>query len=436
MGEKKESKLPKNVKQIGQVPNGQKIYIEDYVITYLKQMLEQEKEMRVSVLYGHKEIIENEMYWFVNGAIEAETDFFMHKTILSEESWEKVNDLARRFFDDMAVLGWAIARPESTDSMQEQVIRTQKTFFRLDQKLYFEYITDENKEDIFLYEKGKFKKQSGYYVYYDKNECMQNYMVSLRAQERHPEEFEADRTMQQIRENREEKKQQRSRQRTTTLLTCFSMILVTTIMIIGITMLNNYEKMESMERVLNQISGKMEQAVDTNEVANETQEVLGVQNQNLALTQQEDSPVMTDGQVVLSQEDQNIISETGNTDVIVTDTESDGNQIIEEIPESDDSKTDTENAEKNESNESQPDQTMTEESGDTQEIAEVPEVQEESNAAVNHDSRMVYIIKEGDTLATICLQYYGSLSRIDEICSINNIENKDNIYYGQKIYLP
>lgn len=261
MDVKKEMELPKNIKQIGQAPDGQKVYMEDYVVTYLKQILMQEKEMKISILYGRKQMIEDELYWFVSGAIEAETDFFMHKTLLDEEAWGKANDLAKRFFDDTIVLGWAIARTEAQEPLPEQIIRTHKNYFRLDQKLFYEYITDENKEKLFLFEKGKLNQQSGYFVYYDKNECMQNYMVSLRSLERHPEEFEADRAMKQIRENREEKRLQRNRRRTTTALTGFSLILVTTIMIIGITMMNNYEKMESMERVLNQISGKMEQGI-------------------------------------------------------------------------------------------------------------------------------------------------------------------------------
>ena len=43
-------------------------------------------------------------------------------------------------------------------------------------------------------------QQGGYYIYYERNESMQNYMVSLRAAERHPEEFEADRAAHQFRE--------------------------------------------------------------------------------------------------------------------------------------------------------------------------------------------------------------------------------------------
>lgn len=443
MEENRESKLPKNIKQIGQAEEGQKIYIEDYVMTYLKQMLEKEKQMRVSVLYGRKEMIEDELYWFVNGAIEAETDFFMHKTVLDEESWQKVNELAKRFFDGMSVLGWAVARPESTDSLQEQIIRTQKTFFRLDQKIYFEYITDENKEDIYLFEKGKFRKQEGYYVYYDKNECMQNYMVSLRAIERHPEEFEADRAMKQIRENREEKRQLRSKKRTATFLTCFSMILVTTIMIIGVTMLNNYEKMESMEKVLTQISGKIEQ----------TNAMQATQNkeQNVKVTQESVESVVADplaSNDLYNQqiEESNLGDKQTTSENMILEA---GYDTVQNQDTTSDDLSETMSSDEKEASDIQveavipTDEEVTEVADDNpvkNSENHMPEVTSEIDnntiEKIDHSSQMVYIIQQGDTLATICLHYYGNLARIDEICSINHIENKDNIYYGQKIYLP
>ncbi len=47
-----------------------------------------------------------------------------------------------------------------------------------------------------------------------------------------------------------------------------------------------------------------------------------------------------------------------------------------------------------------------------------------------------YVVRKGDTLQTICYDVYGDYSRVDEICRWNNIENPDNILYGQKLLLP
>ena len=158
-------------------------------------------------------MIEDELYWFVNGAVEAQHDFFMEKTIIDEESWKKVNEMAGKFFPELTVMGWAITREDSTEDLEEQIMRTQRQFFRPDQKLYFEYITSDKTEALYLHEKGKRNMLSGYYIYYERNECMQNYMVSLRTRERHPEEMNADHAARQFREVCQEKKQDLHKER-------------------------------------------------------------------------------------------------------------------------------------------------------------------------------------------------------------------------------
>ena len=47
-----------------------------------------------------------------------------------------------------------------------------------------------------------------------------------------------------------------------------------------------------------------------------------------------------------------------------------------------------------------------------------------------------YVVKDGDTLVAICKTKYGSIAKMEEICTINNIKNADYIAPGQKIYLP
>lgn len=430
MDETKNSKLPKNVKQIGQAPDGHKVYMEDYVITYLKQMLVEEKEMKVSILYGHKEIFEDELYWFVSGAVEAETDFFMERTVINEESWQKVNELAGHFFRDMTVLGWAIARPETADDMSEQILRTQKTFFRADQKLFFEYITDEKQENLYVFEKGKMRLQTGYYIYYDRNERMQNYMVSLRSTERHPEEFEADRTMRQIRENREQKREQRSRRKTTTLLTCFSMILVTTIMIIGITMLNNYEKMQSMERVLYQISGKIDQADHMEEASVQAQDP----TDNLQMEAQE---TLAEVSTQILQEEPEIMTDGGASTIDEQAQETEDGQAQKEQAAEEDAQSEEDAQTAEEDAQSEGDAQAAEESAQPEGDAQTQEdPAQQAVETIQQESGTTYLIQKGDTLVGICMQYYGNLSRLEEICTINGIEDKNSIFYGQKIYLP
>ena len=466
----KEGMLPKNIRQIGQISGNQKIYLEDYVITYLRQILTPDENMRVMILYGHKEMIEDELYWFVNGAVEAQHDFFMEKTIIDEESWKKVNEMAEKFFPDLTVMGWAITREDSTEDLEEQIMRTQRQFFRPDQKLYFEYITSDKTEALYLHEKGKRNMLSGYYIYYERNECMQNYMVSLRTRERHPEEMNADHAARQFREVCQEKKQDLHKKRSSAFATCVSLLLVMAILVIGITMLNNYEKMQSMERVLYQISGKMDDATEVAADADAMQEQ-AVQDALLAENAQaaDQTAEMAAGVQELPQAADTMEAvQTAGTDAAVdvsaaeqadpamAEQTTDGQASAEENMTAENQ---TDNGQAGDGQTANPnaateisdkpsaetptatdmaaaDTDATENSG-TDASQTVDETAEQaSTSQTNASQETVYMIKQGDTLAKICMQYYGSLSKMGEVCERNQIENKDSIYYGQKIVLP
>lgn len=466
----KEGMLPKNIRQIGQISGNQKIYLEDYVITYLRQILTPDENMRVMILYGHKEMIEDELYWFVNGAVEAQHDFFMEKTIIDEESWKKVNEMAENFFPDLTVMGWAITREDSTEDLEEQIMRTQRQFFRPDQKLYFEYITSDKTEALYLHEKGKRNMLSGYYIYYERNECMQNYMVSLRTRERHPEEMNADHAARQFREVCQEKKQDLHKKRSSAFATCVSLLLVMAILVIGITMLNNYEKMQSMERVLYQISGKMddatEVAADADAMQNQAvQDALLAENaqaadqtaEMAAGVQELPQAADTMGAVQTAGTDETVdVSAAEQADPAMAEQTTDGQASAEENMTAENQ---TDNGQAGDGQTANPnaateisdkpsaetptatdmaaaDTDATENSG-TDASQTVDETAEQaSTSQTNASQETVYMIKQGDTLAKICMQYYGSLSKMGEVCERNQIENKDSIYYGQKIVLP
>ena len=435
----KEGMLPKNIRQIGQISGNQKIYLEDYVITYLRQILTPDENMRVMILYGHKEMIEDELYWFVNGAVEAQHDFFMEKTIIDEESWKKVNEMAGKFFPELTVMGWAITREDSTEDLEEQIMRTQRQFFRPDQKLYFEYITSDKTEALYLHEKGKRNMLSGYYIYYERNECMQNYMVSLRTRERHPEEMNADHAARQFREVCQEKKQDLHKKRSSAFATCVSLLLVMAILVIGITMLNNYEKMQSMERVLYQISGKMDDATEVAadaQAADQTAETAaGVQElpqaaDTMGAVQTAGTDAAVDVSAAEQTADENMTAENQTDNGQAGDGQTADPNTATEISDKPSAETSTA------TDMAAADTDATGDSGaDASQTADET-AEQASTSQTNALQETVYMIKQGDTLAKICMQYYGSLSKMGEVCERNQIENKDSIYYGQKIVLP
>lgn len=58
----------------------------------------------------------------------------------------------------------------------------------------------------------------------------------------------------------------------------------------------------------------------------------------------------------------------------------------------------------------------------------------ESN--VSNGSNGVYVVEQGDTLAIISKKMYGDVSHVDAICRMNGLSDGNFIYIGQKLVLP
>ena len=71
---------------------------------------------------------------------------------------------------------------------------------------------------------------------------------------------------------------------------------------------------------------------------------------------------------------------------------------------------------------------------------QVPEVQQpeiqQPIQSINTSVPQYYVVQQGDTLGAICRTLYGDYSRMEEICELNGLENPDNILYGQRLLLP
>lgn len=71
-----------------------------------------------------------------------------------------------------------------------------------------------------------------------------------------------------------------------------------------------------------------------------------------------------------------------------------------------------------------------------QETARTEEETGEENATQALARPVSYVVKKGDSLAGIARKFYGDAAMVDEICQVNQIENPDHIRPGQNILLP
>ena len=95
-----ERQLPKNVRQIGNVSDNPKIYVEDYVDTYLNQLREKAREQPVGViLTGELLKLEDENAVFVSGAVQMkEVKTNGNDIEITDEIMKEAKEEAARFF--------------------------------------------------------------------------------------------------------------------------------------------------------------------------------------------------------------------------------------------------------------------------------------------------------------------------------------------------
>ncbi len=250
----------------------------------------------------------------------------------------------------------------------------------------------ENEETIYLYVNDFAKKQKGYYVYYERNEEMQNYMIDNKNGYKE-EQVIPERAVKEVR-NVINNKKVRHKRSNIKLKYVATMLMAVILLVASITMLNNYEQIKNIENTIN--------SLNENSNLNQNQQSIIKQAENNSLQLEKDD------------------IESENTD------KNNNNDNEKEIKDDDDIKTNINN-EQEESNLSNNDGQLDSNNEEDQNISIEASVQ---------DNIKTYIIQKGDTLASICLQNYGSLSKISEIKQINRIDDENLIFEGQIIVLP
>lgn len=91
-----------------------RLYVEDYVNTYLKRLKPTAgQNLRVGLLLGNREIHEDMPYVFVDGAMEMEIlSQEGEKVVFTEEAWKKAYQQVETMFPRRTVQGWFLCAGE------------------------------------------------------------------------------------------------------------------------------------------------------------------------------------------------------------------------------------------------------------------------------------------------------------------------------------
>lgn len=183
--EEKEGKicLPKNIRQIGSPRGRHKIYIEDYVYTYLKTIA-QKKEACAAVFLGKSWVVRDIRYTFISGAVECGAAVFQWDNIRLDDSfWEYIYKEEKKYFPEKQIVGWFLGKTGQIMELSPVVEAAHRKYFAGRDKVLMLMDVLESEEVFFIYDQGYLQKREGYYIYYERNNAMQEYMVSKREEE-------------------------------------------------------------------------------------------------------------------------------------------------------------------------------------------------------------------------------------------------------------
>ena len=417
-GPERKLDLPKNVRQIGEPEENRKIYIEDYVITYLKRFAKEEPlGSRIAVLLGDSERMGGIPYLFIRSAVALkELEYSEGGIPFTDEVWAEVYSAVKEYFPAQDILGWFLSVPGYPMELDPGLARIHVNCFGGVDKVLLAAEPTDGDEDFFAYENGRLTRQKGYYIFYEKNEAMQRFMIDTGDGESidEKEQFE-DRAIKSFRAIVQEKKDISGQKRVMTFLYTASTFLVMVVLVIGITLINNYEKMEGLEMALSDISRTLE--------SQEAEEALAeTENVDAGPTAAEPT-----------------VAEPAVTEPTAAEPAAAEEQPAEEAEQEAAEKPEQEAAgetEREAAGESE--QGSGEESGQEEpKAAEQEEPPQEAQEAAAEDTiPETYTVQKGDTLLGISRRIYGRDDQIDAICSLNGIDDSDRILAGQKLLLP
>lgn len=414
--------LPKNIRQIGLPGEEYRIYIEDYVYTFLKKTAEKKEEKgSVAVFAGEIKWADGKEYLFVKGAVLLETRECTEEHVeIEDAAWQKLHEEMEKYFPGQEIAGWFMTGKGLTMEVGENLQRIHLKYFG-GEKVLMLMEPVESEEAFFLYENGQMVRQNGYYIYYEKNPCMQTYMLEknpeLGQSEQENVSDDAVRAFRKILQKKHKEESEETEERTSVFSYAATACLVLAVMTIGVQFYQNYSH-KNVKDTLDTVTETASNAVKTEKNTEKEKKVVVTPTSAIKKdpTPMPSSPASTVTPAVLQKEEHVMQEKTENER---NDENSSAAKKEEEIYRAE---SDSRKAERRMRQQKKADG-----SGETT---------AESTAASTDIQGKSYVIKPGDTLYQISISQYGTMEKVQEICRTNGLTEDEIIYPGQIIVLP
>ena len=471
MGTEKETALPKNIRQIGEIRGAEKICIEDYVMTCIHKKEPQEKDGYLGIFYGEQRKEEDGIYLFLRGILEIPDG--------EEEAVKKeLEEQKEKYFPDWDVQGCCVIGQYPTERM--------KLAEKLNpMSMQLIYHLQEQEENLYWTVEGCYKKLRGYFVFYEQNRRMQQYLADEFKEDRVEKESIPDKAIKSFRE----KVRIKGEKRTGSMLKLASSFFVVAALVIGaiaVTRMDDIRKNQAGSYQMNTEENEADR-IYTN--ADSTAVVQGgnrtasdgfAAKEAAVGTESEDGsavPEAAGGSAAVDGNEAGTPSVSAGTD---EDTEASAQPVSAGVDEGtgasaqpassgvdegagalaqpassgtgnaqiDGAAADT-NLLAGAAVASEPGQAVADGGTANPATAAASNTGASDSATTGEDARLTmaasaaaqgihasYTIRMGDTLADICNQYYGSLDKLELLCQVNHISDANLIMPGQRIVLP
>ena len=399
--------MPRNVRQIGLANGDYRIYIEDYVYTFLCSLAEDEKpegQGSVAVLTGEIQWTADMTCVFVKGAIAADgMEAAAEHIDFSEKLWQKLQEDKDQYFPEQEIVGWFFAQPQITMEITELFVKVHLRHFG-GEKILMLMDPGEREDAFFRYDGGMMAKLSGYYIYYEKNSQMQTYMIERSQKEggEASEEVE-DRAVRNFRKIIDSKNpEERGEEKTSVFSYAATVCLALAVLVAGAGFYRNQQEKTEVPEEYRAASASVVQITPavTEPVRSVSVSPKAVQTQKPVQTEK---PVQTQEAVQGTPVPTETLQKREKISITPKPRRSKKQSVSEETQKKD-NKTEEKKT-------------------------------EETSAAAGNPGE-TYVIRPGDTLYQISLNRYGTVEAMEQICALNGISANEIIYPGQVIVLP
>ena len=444
--------LPKNIRQIGTFGDTYKIYVEDFVYTYVHQFIHRQKKedsVLAAVLLGRTVTKDNTEYVFISGAQKVEfqdeneepdrggedadgtreeqtspvTDAITGR---QQEFWNRVYQRIKEYFDEQEILGWYFNLDGGGLNVRTELQQFfESTYKKGSRFLYYEDALE--KEDaFFVQEQHKLQRISGYAVYYEKNPAMQEFMIAEKEKnvpkplrEKYAAESSSGDAVQNYRAIMAKLNEKPPKKKTRPIVYAAGAAVLAVAAATAVSQIGSYQDLKLLQQTMQTLSGAVSR--EQKETAAETSPDAS------AVSPEEKTRQASAGEAGGEAQQAAKDSAAGSTQQTAEDSTAGSTQQTAEDSTAGSAQQTAEDSAAGSAQQTAEDSTAAE-SADT--VSEDP-VQQTSAPLPDY-----YIVKKGDSLVSISKSLYNTTGMVKDICALNNIEDKDVIYEGQKLILP